>query len=39
MPGFILAGLHGYYTFLKYANLWELQNRPPSEQPDRKQQS
>jgi len=23
MYGFILAGLYGYYTFLKYAKLWE----------------
>jgi hypothetical protein len=33
MPGFILAGLHGYYTFLKYASLWELQNRPAFRNP------
>ena len=25
--GFILAGLYAYYTFLKYAKLWELQQR------------
>ena len=24
-PGFILAGLYAYYTFAKYARLWELQ--------------
>ena len=24
MPGLILAGLYGYYTFIKYAMLWEL---------------
>jgi glycosyltransferase involved in cell wall biosynthesis len=39
IPGFILAGLHGYYTFLKYACLWELQNRPVEKQPDRKPES
>jgi glycosyltransferase involved in cell wall biosynthesis len=39
MPGLILAGLHAYYTFLKYANLWELQNQPPPKQPDRQQPS
>ena len=27
MPGFLLAGLYAYYTFLKYAKLWERQNR------------
>ena len=26
MHGLILAGIYGYYTFLKYAKLWELQN-------------
>ncbi len=26
--GFILAVLYAYYTFLKYAKLWELQQRP-----------
>lgn len=25
-PGFMYAALHAYYTFLKYARLWELQN-------------
>ena len=25
--GFILATLYGYYTFLKYAKLWELRQR------------
>ena len=24
MPGLILSGLYGYYTFIKYAKLWEL---------------
>lgn len=24
MPGLILAGLYGYYTFIKYAKFWEL---------------
>lgn len=24
MPGLILSGLYGYYTFLKYAKFWEL---------------
>jgi len=24
MPGLILSGLYGYYTFMKYAKLWEL---------------
>ncbi len=28
--GFMLAALHAYYTFLKYAKLWELQHRPAS---------
>jgi glycosyltransferase involved in cell wall biosynthesis len=28
MPGFLLAGLYAYYTFLKYAKLWELQQNP-----------
>jgi glycosyltransferase involved in cell wall biosynthesis len=26
--GFMVSALHAYYTFLKYAKLWELQNRP-----------
>lgn len=26
--GFLVAAIHAYYTFLKYAKLWELQNRP-----------
>ena len=26
--GFMISALHAYYTFLKYAKLWELQNRP-----------
>jgi len=26
-PGFLVSAQHGYYTFLKYARLWELQNR------------
>ena len=25
MPGLILSGLYGYYTFLKYAKFWEIQ--------------
>ena len=24
MPGLILCGLYGYYTFMKYAKFWEL---------------
>jgi hypothetical protein len=24
MPGLILSGLYGYYTFMKYAKFWEL---------------
>ena len=28
--GLILAALYGYYTFLKYAKLWELQRTPAS---------
>jgi glycosyltransferase involved in cell wall biosynthesis len=24
MPGLILSGLYGYYTFMKYAKLWEI---------------
>ncbi len=27
MPGLILAGLYAYYTFVKYAKLWELRRR------------
>lgn len=27
MPGLILSGLYGYYTFMKYAKLWELQRK------------
>lgn len=30
MHGFLIAGLHAYYTFVKYAKLWELQQKPPS---------
>jgi glycosyltransferase involved in cell wall biosynthesis len=26
-PGFLIAAQHSYYTFLKYAKLWELQNK------------
>ena len=26
-PGFLVSAQHGYYTFLKYARLWELQCR------------
>jgi len=25
--GFMVCALHAYYTFLKYAKLWELQNK------------
>jgi hypothetical protein len=25
VPGLILSGLYAYYTFIKYARLWELQ--------------
>jgi glycosyltransferase involved in cell wall biosynthesis len=28
--GLVLASLYGYYTFLKYAKLWELQRRKPA---------
>ncbi len=27
MPGLILSGLYGYYTFMKYAKLWELTSK------------
>jgi hypothetical protein len=27
VPGLILSGLYAYYTFIKYARLWELQSR------------
>nr|MBI3614450.1 glycosyltransferase family 2 protein [Nitrospirota bacterium] len=27
-PGLILSGLYAYYTFIKYAKLWELQRGP-----------
>jgi hypothetical protein len=27
VPGLILSGLYAYYTFIKYARLWELQAR------------
>ena len=26
VPGLILSGLYAYYTFIKYARLWELQS-------------
>ena len=26
--GFLVSAIHAYYTFLKYAKLWELQNQP-----------
>ncbi|MBI5384609.1 MAG: glycosyltransferase family 2 protein [Verrucomicrobia bacterium] len=29
MHGFLFASLHGWYTFLKYAKLWEYQRHPP----------
>jgi glycosyltransferase involved in cell wall biosynthesis len=29
MPGLILSGLYGYYTFMKYAKFWELSSGPP----------
>lgn len=29
MPGLILSGLYGYYTFMKYAKFWELQQGRP----------
>jgi hypothetical protein len=32
MPGLILSGLYGYYTFMKYAKFWELTHCQPSEQ-------
>ena len=28
VAGFMVCALHAYYTFLKYAKLWELQNKP-----------
>jgi glycosyltransferase involved in cell wall biosynthesis len=30
MPGLILSGLYAYYTFIKYARLWELGRNPGS---------
>jgi len=33
MHGFLFATLHAWYTFLKYAKLWELQRRPPAAAP------
>ena len=27
VAGFMICALHAYYTFLKYAKLWELQNQ------------
>jgi glycosyltransferase involved in cell wall biosynthesis len=32
MPGLILSGLYGYYTFMKYAKLWELTHRQLSDE-------
>jgi glycosyltransferase involved in cell wall biosynthesis len=29
IPGFIISALNSYYVFLKFAKLWELQNREP----------
>ncbi len=29
MPGLILSGLYGYYTFMKYAKFWELMKDRP----------
>lgn len=29
LPGFMIACFHGYYTFTKYAKLWELQHSVP----------
>ncbi|MBU6400834.1 MAG: glycosyltransferase family 2 protein [Verrucomicrobia bacterium] len=34
-PGLVLCGLYAYYTFLKYARLWELQQAAAPGQPDR----
>jgi len=31
MPGLILSGLYGYYTFMKYAKFWELTKNDPSQ--------
>jgi len=31
-PGFLIAGMNSYYTFLKYARLWELESLPASDQ-------
>ena len=33
MPGLILSGLYTYYTFVKYAKLWELEHVAPSNGP------
>ncbi len=27
-PGLILSGLYAYYTFVKYAKLWEIMRKP-----------
>ena len=29
VPGFIISAMNAYYVFLKFAKLWELQNREP----------
>ena len=31
MPGLILSGLYGYYTFMKYAKFWELTKQDSSQ--------
>lgn len=31
IPGLILSGLYGYYTFMKYAKFWELTKSDPSQ--------
>ncbi|MDT7041809.1 glycosyltransferase family 2 protein [Candidatus Nitronereus thalassa] len=31
-PGLILSGLYAYYTFVKYAKLWEIMRKPLGEQ-------
>ena len=30
VPGLMIASLHAFFTFVKYAKLWELQNGVPS---------
>jgi glycosyltransferase involved in cell wall biosynthesis len=39
MPGLILAGLYAYYTFLKYARLWQITSGRASAAPEGKVRS